>query len=131
MVKECAYSHRPGCTLCLAIDVDKLRGFDVISSHGLIVESGSHNYMGCQIHVFSRLNIPFWKAWLNEFHDQHIVQCLEFGWPLYITKPVVTSRPLLQTNILVPINFTNRWRGIEFWGLDPSAISHFLDNEAI
>ena len=44
--------------------------------------SGLPNYKGLRIPFASKLNIAQWRSLLKDFHDNVIVDYLEFGWPV-------------------------------------------------
>ena len=51
-----------------------------------ITDSGKLNYKGCRISIGSTFNIPLWQEKLRNYHDQHIVNLLQFGFPLGIKE---------------------------------------------
>ena len=43
------------------------------------------NYLGAKIPIPSGLNIPAWRKLLTGYHDRHMVDFLEYGWPVDYT----------------------------------------------
>ena len=76
--------------------------FDIVAS------TGQANYRAARIPLPSALNIPQWRSVLNGYHDYHIIEFLEYGWPIGIDRDAI-----LQSH------FTNH----------PSAIAHPHDVE--
>ena len=58
-----------------------------IAVHRAVVASGRHNFEGCRIPVYSKLNIPEWRARLRGYHDQKLCDLLEFGFPVGYCSP--------------------------------------------
>ena len=50
-----------------------------------ITNSENPNYLGCRIAIESNFNIDLWKQKLRDYDDQHLVNLLQFGFPLGIT----------------------------------------------
>ena len=57
-----------------------------VDAHCAVFSSGQFNYTGLCIPVPSRLNIPVWRALLQDYEDFVICDFLEFGWPLGYTN---------------------------------------------
>jgi hypothetical protein len=55
---------------------------EVILSHYYINESGVPNFAGCRIELDSKLNIPVWRSALAGYHDNQLVDFLQYGFPL-------------------------------------------------
>ena len=80
----------------------------------LSFSSGQFNYTGLRIPVPSRLNIPIWRALLQDYEDSVIGDFLEFGWPLG------------YTNQTLPVFDLRTHRGaLNF----PSAVQDYLSSE--
>ena len=45
-------------------------------------EPGEINAEGCRIQVPMHWNVPLFKELLVGYHDQQLVQFIEFGWPI-------------------------------------------------
>lgn len=61
------------------------------------------NFLGARIHLKTDLNIPAWKKYLANYHDQLLCQYLQFGWPVgfIADKPpetVVTNHQSAESN---------------------------------
>jgi hypothetical protein len=56
-----------------------------IQAHDAIVQSGVPNFRGCRIPVPSKLNIPLWRSLLEGYHDDQLVEQLQFGFPVGYT----------------------------------------------
>lgn len=67
-----------------------------IEVHRLVVESGRHNFEGCRIPVFSRLNIGEWRARSSTPEEQLVVDFLEYGWPIGYERAVWPVSPLVN-----------------------------------
>ena len=50
--------------------------------HNMVKASGQPNYLHCRIPVPSQLKISAWKEVLQVYWDSHLIQLLEFGFPL-------------------------------------------------
>ena len=55
------------------------------------------NYLGCRIALQSNFNLDLWKSKLTHYHDQHVVNLIQFGFPLGIGDMRQLVRPLLIT----------------------------------
>ena len=53
-----------------------------VNAHRAVFSSGQFNYTGLRLPVPSRLNIPVWRALLEDYEDRVICDFLEFGRPL-------------------------------------------------
>ena len=51
-----------------------------------ITTSGKPNYQHCKIAIESSFNINFWRERLNDYHDKHVVNLLQYGFPLGINN---------------------------------------------
>ena len=40
------------------------------------------NFMHCRLPLPTATNIPTWRAWLEDYHDNIICDYMEFGWPI-------------------------------------------------
>ena len=58
-----------------------------------VVATGCYNFAGARQRVPRGLNISAWKQYLADYTDGHLVQMLEFGWPVNFDR----SAPLLST----------------------------------
>ena len=54
----------------------------VVRLHGWVFASGLPNYKGLRIPLPSKLNIAQWRSSLQDYHDNVIVDYLEFSWPV-------------------------------------------------
>ena len=57
-----------------------------VDAHCAVFSSGQFNYTGLRIPFPSRLNIPVWRALLQDYEDSVICDFLEFGWSLGYTN---------------------------------------------
>lgn len=64
-----------------------------IEVHEAVVASGVPNYLSCRIPLRTKLNIPFWRKELADYHDTTLVDLLEFGFPLEIHKELPKRAP--------------------------------------
>ena len=48
-----------------------------------VVESGMHNKDGCRIRVNDKWNFTLLCQMLHDYHDQEVLDFLEFGWPIH------------------------------------------------
>jgi len=71
--------HQPGAPLLQAPRVTKHTARDL---HDIIHASGQYNFRGLRIPLQTHLNIPAWRASLEHYVDNGIVEFLEFGWPI-------------------------------------------------
>ena len=55
---------------------------DMVALHERVFASGLPNYRGLRIPLVSKLIIPRWRSYLSAYHDNIIVDYLEFGWPV-------------------------------------------------
>ena len=55
---------------------------NMVALHERVFTSGVPNYRGLRIPLVSELNIPRWRSFLSAYHDNNIVDYLEFGWPV-------------------------------------------------
>jgi hypothetical protein len=53
-----------------------------INLHQMVSQSGTHNFLGCRIPVYSKLNIAFFRHILVSYHDRLLCDFLEFGFPI-------------------------------------------------
>ena len=87
-----------------------------VDAHCAVFSSGQFNYTGLRIPVPSRLNIPVWRALLQDYEDSVICDFLEFGWPLG------------YTNQTLPVFDLRTHRGaLDF----PSAVQDYISNEIL
>ena len=54
----------------------------MVALHERVFASGLPNYRGLRIPLVSKLTIPRWRSYLSDYHDNVIVDYLEFGWPV-------------------------------------------------
>lgn len=57
-------------------------GLAMVRLHERVFSSGLPNYKGLRIPLVSNLNIAQWRSYLSDYHDNVIVDYLEFGWPV-------------------------------------------------
>ena len=60
-----------------------------------VTASGDFNYKVARRRVPSGLSIPAWKEYLKDYSDGHIVQYLEYGWPINFNR----DYPLMSTHV--------------------------------
>lgn len=53
---------------------------DMVALHEGVFASGLPNCRGLRIPLVSKLIIPQWRSYLSDYHDNVIVDYLEFGW---------------------------------------------------
>ena len=69
--------------------------FDFVEAHCVVAATGQPNYLTARIPVPSRLNIPAWRFFLRDYHDNIVCNFLEYGWPIgYVrdTVPIFSLR---------------------------------------
>ena len=77
-----------GCTACSPDSsasftcAESAFGLDMVRLHERVFASGLPNYKGLRIPLPSKLNIAQWRSSLQDYHDNVIVDYLEFGWPV-------------------------------------------------
>ena len=54
----------------------------MVALHRRVFASGVPNYRGLRIPLLSKLIFPWWRSYLSAYHDNIIVDYLEFGWPV-------------------------------------------------
>lgn len=54
----------------------------MVALHERVFPSGLPNYKGLRIPLASKLNIAQWQSSLKDYHDNVIIDYLEFGWPV-------------------------------------------------
>ena len=57
-----------------------------ISIYNSVLSTGLPNYLSARCSIPSGLNIPAWKLYLSAYHDDGIVDFLQFGWPVDYTR---------------------------------------------
>ena len=55
-------------------------------AHQLVKASGIYNYRQCRINVPTELNIENWRALCSNYHDQKLLDYLEYGFPLCMNR---------------------------------------------
>lgn len=69
------------CTFCCDIeDCEILETF--VKNHDEVKKSGLHNFEGCKIPIYSKINIQFLRFWLQNYNDSQVCDFLEYGWPV-------------------------------------------------
>ena len=71
--------------------------FDFVAAHCVVAATGQPNYVTARIPVPSRLNIPAWRFFLRDYHDNIVCDFLEYVWPIgYVrdTVPIFNLRTL-------------------------------------
>ena len=76
---------------------------NMLDIYGRVVKTGAYNFQAARIPIPSGLNIAAWREYLHDYHDNRIVDYLEFGWP----SSFVHSAPLMST-------FKNHQSGVEY-----------------
>ena len=77
-----------GCTACgpdssaSFMCAESAFSLDMVRLHKRVFASGLPNYKGLWIPLTSKLNIVQWQSSLQDYHDNVIVDYLEFGWPV-------------------------------------------------
>ena len=77
-----------GCTACSPdssasfMCAESTFGLDMVRLHEWVFASGLPNYKGLRIPLPSKLNIAQWRSSLQDYHDNAIVNYLEFSWPV-------------------------------------------------
>ena len=56
----------------------------LLDIHRMVYAVGEPNFRGAKIVVPTRLNIPFWRSQLQNYHDSEVVNFLEYGWPINV-----------------------------------------------
>ena len=67
------------------LDIDNLNQW-AFAAHTLVKASGTYNYNYCRIKVPTDLNINNWRLLCANYHDQKLLDYLEYGFPLYINR---------------------------------------------
>ena len=67
------------------LDIDNLHQW-AFTVHTLVKASGTYNYNCCRIKVPTELNIKNWRLLCENYHDQRLLDYLEYGFPLYIDR---------------------------------------------
>ena len=77
-----------------------------VDAHCAVFSSGQFNYTGLRIPVPSRLNIPVWRALLQDYEDRVIYEFSEFGWPLGYTNQTLPfdAPPFPDGFVVSPLN---------------------------
>ena len=68
-----------------SLDLDKLDQW-AFTAHKLVKASGTYNYRHCRIKVPTELNINNWRVLCANYHDQKLLDYLEYGFPLCIDR---------------------------------------------
>ena len=63
--------------------------FDFVAAHCVVAATGQPNYVTARIPVPSRLNIPAWRFFLRDYHDNIVCDFLEYGWPIGYVRDTV------------------------------------------
>ena len=91
---------------------------DIIQTR-LIRQSDLPNFLGLRIPVHTQLNVAGWRSHLPDYYDQHLIDLIEFGFPLDFDRTKKTWYYQTQSyfGYQKSITFTNIyfWRA-EFWG---------------
>ena len=67
------------------LDIDTLDQW-AFEAHKLVKASGTYNYNYCRIKVPTELNINNWRLLCANYHDQKLLDYLEYGFPLCIDR---------------------------------------------
>ena len=60
-----------------------------IELHNNVIAANTYNYCGAKIPLsHSKLNMPYWREMLVNYHDTDLCEFLEFGWPLGLDPSV-------------------------------------------
>lgn len=74
--------HVKQCAFCTATWESREGVHRALRAHRLIQLSGCPNARGSRIPVDSNLNIASWREKLVGYHDQEVVEFLQYGWPV-------------------------------------------------
>ena len=85
-----------------------------VNAHRVVLSSEQFTFTGLRLPVTSRLNIPVWRALLQDYEDRVICDFLEFGWPLG------------YTNQTLPVFDLRTHRGALTF---PSAVQEYISSE--
>ena len=57
-----------------------------VKAHNIIRQSQLPNHRLARIHVKSSLNIPNWELYLSDYFDKQVIDFLQFGFPLSVSR---------------------------------------------
>ena len=49
------------------------------------------NFQGARLTVSSKLNLPVWESYLQDYSDPLVLQCLKYGWPINFQGSFIPS----------------------------------------
>ena len=75
-------------------DAESSRKRELCAIYRQVASKGRHNYEGASIPVPSGLLIPSWRRFLDDYHDDRLVDYLEFGWPINFAEGTVLQSTL-------------------------------------
>ena len=75
-------------------DAESSRKREICAIYRQVASKGRHNYEGASIPVPSGLLIPSWRRFLDDYHDDRLVDYLEFGWPINFAEGTVLQSTL-------------------------------------
>ena len=71
----------------------KFHASEFIYAANQVMRSGCHNFQGCRIPIFTRINVDVLAIELHGYHDDQICELMRFGWPINALAQVTSSRP--------------------------------------
>ena len=66
---------------------------NVVALHEAVLASKVPNFQGLRIPLETKLNIPFFRKELVEYHDKEVVELMEFGFPLGMVGDIPSNPP--------------------------------------
>ena len=67
---------------------------DVLKTHKIISNSGTYNFLDCQIEVPSQQNADVWEKYLDRYWDSQLKCLIRYGFPLDFNKNIQLSHKL-------------------------------------
>ena len=61
--------------------VDETPLTNYITIYNMVANTAQFNYLQARIPIPSGLHIPAWRKYLSGYHDQDLLEYLQFGWP--------------------------------------------------
>ena len=71
---------------------DSVSAEDYLQVVSKVSQSNRPNYMGCRIAIGSKFNISLWQDRLKDYEDQHVVNLIQYGFPLGIKNKQILCR---------------------------------------
>ena len=63
-----------------------------------VINSGVPNYQGCKVELKSNLNIPLWRDKLKDYRDKHVVNLMQYDFPLGIRDREMLQRTQIKNH---------------------------------